>query len=451
MLDLEKLLETEASQLPRYTSYPPANHFNSADLIRLNTKLDEAVQCADSLSVYLHIPFCDRLCWFCGCHTKHTLSYKPVASYVDVLVKDIVRYAGRKAKPSHITKLHLGGGSPSLLKKPELDKIREALDMAFNLDANTEISVELDPSDLRPDSIQNLIEFGLTRASIGVQDFDPEIQVAINRPQSYEITRDVVEQLRKAGVKSVNIDALYGLPGQTTEKLQNTVTKVLSLAPDRISLFGYAHVPWVKPHQKMIDETTLPGQRQRLHDAQLAASMIVDAGYESIGIDHFAKPDDSLARASRDGKLHRNFQGYTDDDAEVLLGFGPSSISSFPDGFAQNQVATGNYTAAVTSGQSTVARGLVLSEVDKLNGWIIERLICDFAVSRVELECRFADAGREAWAKATTLATTVHPDLCQISAERFEMLPEARPLVRLIASKFDTWLQASAFQYSKAV
>ncbi len=451
MLDLEKLLETEAAQLPRYTSYPPANHFNAEDLGPLNVRLQAALVKADSLSVYLHIPFCDRLCWFCGCHTKHTLSYAPVANYIDVLVKEIERHAGLRHVPSHVSKLHLGGGSPSLLKRPELDKIRGALDKAFRIDGATEISIELDPSDLGPDSIRNLMEFGMTRASIGVQDFDPEIQIAINRPQSFELTRNVVEQLRAGGVKSLNIDALYGLPGQTSQKLANSVEKVLSLKPDRISLFGYAHVPWVKPHQKMIDESTLPGQQQRLHDAGLAASLITVAGYDAIGIDHFAKPEDSLAMAARAGNLKRNFQGYTDDNANVLLGFGPSSISSFPDGFAQNHVATGLYTAAITAGQSPLARGLSLSEADKLNGWMIERLMCDFGFSREALERRFGEMGRKAWAKAVALAGGECADLCQIREDRFEMVLAARPLVRLVASKFDTWLEVSAFQYSKAV
>jgi oxygen-independent coproporphyrinogen-3 oxidase len=451
MLDLEKLLLNEAAQLPRYTSYPPANHFNSNDLGALNSALQSAVASADSLSLYLHIPFCDRLCWFCGCHTKHTLSYTPVANYVDVLVKEIARYQQQGARSTRVTKIHLGGGSPSLLKKPELDKIRHALNRAFLIDEKTEISVELDPSDLGADSIMNLIEFGLTRASIGVQDFDPEIQVAINRPQSFELTSSVVGQLRAAGVKSINIDALYGLPGQTSEKLVATVEKLLSLNPDRISLFGYAHVPWVKPHQKMIDEKTLPGQAQRLHDASLASSMIRSAGYDAIGIDHFAKPDDNLAKAARNGKLKRNFQGYTDDDSQVLLGFGPSSISGFPGGFAQNQVATGLYTAAITGGLSPVARGLLLLQEDKLNGWIIERLMCDFSFSKAELEQHFGEEGQKAWTKAKSLAEMSSANLCRITEGRFEMIEEARPLVRLVASKFDTWLQASAFQYSKAV
>jgi oxygen-independent coproporphyrinogen-3 oxidase len=451
MLDLDRLLQNEAAQLPRYTSYPPANHFHSNDLPGLNAALQRAVDQADSLSLYLHIPFCDRLCWFCGCHTKHTLSYAPIANYVDVLVKEITRHAKSERAPKRVTRIHLGGGSPSLLKKPELDKIRRALKSVFAIDGDTEISIELDPSDLGADSISHLINFGMSRASIGVQDFDAEIQKAINRPQSFEVTAGVVEQLRGAGIQSINIDALYGLPGQTSEKLAVTVEKVLSLQPDRISLFGYAHVPWVKPHQKMIDEKTLPRQKQRLHDANLASEMIKAAGYQAIGIDHFAKPDDNLAKMARSGKLQRNFQGYTDDEAEVLLGFGPSSISSFAGGFAQNQVATGLYTAAITAGLSPVARGLLLSDDDRLNGWIIERLMCDSAFSKMQLEQRFGASGCEAWEKAVALADTSCAELCRISGDRFEMIEEARPLVRLVASKFDTWLKASSFQYSKAV
>ncbi len=451
MLDLEKLLETEAAQLPRYTSYPPANHFHNRELPLLKARLDAAISHSKNLSLYIHVPFCDRLCWFCGCHTKHTLSYAPVANYVDVLVKEIGLHRSTKSEHQRVSRLHLGGGSPSLLKKPELDKIKTALHEAFTFDEKTEISIELDPSDLMLESIPNLLDFGLTRASIGVQDFDPEIQVAINRPQSFGMTRNVVEQLRQAGVRSVNIDALYGLPGQTPEKLRDTVGKVLQLSPDRISLFGYAHVPWVKPHQRLIDESKLPDLQQRLSDAQMAADMIVSAGYDAIGIDHFAKPEDSLAKVAKAGRLRRNFQGYTDDEADVLLGFGPSSISSFVGGFAQNQVATGLYTAAVTAGQPAIARGLLLSDLDIINGWIIERLMCDFGMSKFELVSRFGEAGRKAWAKAENLAGTVLPDLCRIDGNRFEIIVEARPLVRLVASKFDTWLEASAFQYSKAV
>ena len=451
MTKIEKILLEQAQYFPRYTSYPPANHFKVGEGLKLAEKLCEAARKVDEVSIYIHIPYCDRLCWFCGCHTKHTLSYDPIAQYVQILVKEIELLARKIGSSKRIKKLHLGGGSSSLLKIVELNDIRGALDHFGGIDQSTEISIEIDPTNVNADMITNLKSFGLTRASIGVQDFDPVVQAAINRLQSFERTREVVEQLREAGVSSLNIDALYGLPLQTPARLQNSIAKVLSLKPDRIALFGYAHVPWLKLHQKLIREECLPSQRERLQVSTQAAGSIMGTGYDPIGIDHFAKPHDTLAVASRKGKLRRNFQGYTDDDCDVMIGFGPSSISRFPAGYVQNEIATGRYNAAISDGGFAFTKGLELSNDDIIRGWIIERLMCDFTFSKADLILKFGTNADFYWDEAVVIAAGDRDGLCCVEVDKFTLKPDMKPLVRIVAAKFDRWVDNKKFQYSKAV
>ena len=354
---LDDVIASLPAGLPRYTSYPPANHFQPKLGAELGEAFVAAVDGADAVSAYVHIPYCDRLCWFCGCHTKQTLRYDPIRSYVATLAKEIDQWGKRLQSHPRLSRLHLGGGSPSLLKAPELVALRAALEAVFKFDGDTEVSVEIDPSDIQHGQIESLMNFGMTRASIGVQDFDPVVQAAINRPQSFDITKNVVDALRGARVKSINIDALYGLPLQTVERLMRTVRQVIDLAPDRIALFGYAHVPWLKAHQNLIKTDDLPATRKRFEHARMASDAFVRAGYEAIGIDHFARPHDVLALAGHAGKLRRNFQGYTDDTADVLLPLGPSSIGKFPGGYAQNEISLDSLWLSV---------GLAVSRVDTI-------------------------------------------------------------------------------------
>jgi oxygen-independent coproporphyrinogen-3 oxidase len=450
-LDVERILAQQGAGLPRYTSYPPANHFKPGHGMALLPAMVEAVRKARAISLYIHIPYCDRMCWFCGCHTKQTLRYEPVATYVKTLCEEIRIWGGLLGVKPKVGNLHFGGGSPSLLRDAELQLLRAALDGAFDFGRQPEISFEIDPSDVSGGDVGRFAHFGMTRASIGVQDFDPLVQAAINRPQSFELTRDVVEALRATGVHSINIDALYGLPLQTTSRLRNTVEKVLSLSPDRIALFGYAHVPWMKTHQRMIDEKLLPDPTERFEQAQMAALMIIGAGYEAIGIDHFARPSDSLAKAARDGRLHRNFQGYTDDETAVRLGFGPSSIGSFDGGFVQNEVATGLYTSQINKGELALAKGLALSKEDKLYADIIEQLMCNFGISFAALKTRHGAAAAGAIALARHVAETDPDGLCKASKDDFRMSSEAKPLVRIVAARFDQWLASAPKQYSKVI
>jgi oxygen-independent coproporphyrinogen-3 oxidase len=410
-----------------------------------------SAEAADAISVYVHVPYCDRLCWFCGCHTKQTLSYEPVRAYTRKLIRELDLFGERMSGRPKLSRLHLGGGSPSLLRAEELERLRQAVDRTFNVARQAEISVEIDPSDLNRDGFEPLINFGLNRASIGVQDFDPAVQRAINRPQSFELTRDVVNELRRRGVGCINIDALYGLPHQSLERLTATIGKIVSLQPDRIALFGYAHLPSMKPHQRMIPAEFLPGREERLAHSQSAARQIIAAGYVPVGIDHFARPSDSLAKASQAGTLRRNFQGYTDDACDVLLGLGTSSISQFNGGYIQNHAATGLYSASIENGHFAHDRGFALSPADQMRGWIIERLMCNFGFRREELLSRFGGDGSALWDEAAAMAHGRYSGMVDFADDAFLVQQHARPLVRYVASGFDTYLNVNEFRYSMAI
>lgn len=436
--------------VPRYTSYPTAPHFHS-DLTERHVKTWIAqLSTGDAISLYVHVPFCDKLCWFCACHTKHTRHYQPVAAFLVALHEEIRQVASLLPAGVRVAALHFGGGSPTMLNPDDFVRLVGMLRSSFYMDRQLELSVEIDPNDMNASKLDALATAGLTRASLGVQDFDPKVQAAINRLQSFELTRSVVEGLRSRGASSINLDLLYGLPHQTEETVANSVRLALSLRPERIALFGYAHVPWFKKHQQMIDKAWLPGAGQRLAQARTAASIICAAGYQAIGIDHFALPGDGLAVAAREGRLRRNFQGYTDDACETLIGLGPSSISRFRQGYAQNLVATGAYSDAVLSGALPIARGIELRREDIATSWLIERLMCDFEFSSDELMRRFGAAGRALRDRAVSLASS-EPEKLASDEPRFIVPAPYRPLVRTVAARFDSYLSAGTDRHSRAV
>ena len=325
--------------VPRYTSYPTAPHFHSGVSDEQYGRWLRELPGSATISLYLHLPFCDRLCWFCGCHTKQTNRYSPIVAYLEALTVEI-RTVGASLGDRPVTAVHWGGGSPSLLSVEDIASTAKQLRQTFAFANQVEFSVELDPNDMTDEKYGAWADAGLSRASIGVQDFDPEVQVAINRIQTYEQTRHVVESIRTVGVRSVNIDMLYGLPYQTVEGAADTARQVASLHPERVALFGYAHVPWMKKHQGMIDEKTLPDATERYRQCEAATEVLVAQGYERVGFDHFALPHDKLAIASRTGALRRNFQGYTVDPHDALIGLGASAIGRLPQGYVQNVVST---------------------------------------------------------------------------------------------------------------
>lgn len=449
-LTTAQLVDRYSAPVPRYTSYPTAPHFHAGVDAQTYGQWLAALPQDATLSLYLHIPYCDRLCWFCGCHTKHTLRYEPVADYLLALYAEIDWVAERLDGRGLVTAIHLGGGSPTLLTPDDLIALKARLAARFTIAPGAEISIEIDPNDIDDGRYDAMAAFGLTRASIGVQDFDPVVQKAINRLQSFEQTAGVVEAMRARGVHSVNLDLLYGLPHQNEAGLARTVEQALSLSPDRTALFGYAHVPWMKPHQKMIHDAALPGRHARFAQAQLAALMLVDDGMMPIGFDHFAKPSDSLAIAARNGRLRRNFQGYTDDAADALIGFGASAIGQLPQGYVQNITATGEYRKAVLAGQGATARGVPVTADDRLRRHLIETLLCRFALGPADLVAH-GKAGRALYEQALGMALADRDGLLEVVGDEVAVTPTGRPFVRAIAARFDAYLDLGAARHSLAV
>ncbi|TPJ38884.1 oxygen-independent coproporphyrinogen III oxidase [Mesorhizobium sp. B2-5-13] len=436
--------------VPRYTSYPTAPHFHAGIDDMVVRGWLQTIGAGDEISLYLHIPYCDKLCWFCACHTKQTRHYAPVASFLRSLHSEIETVAELLSGKGRVRAVHFGGGSPTMLTPDDLVALGRRLRAEFEFLADATVSVEIEPNDVDEARLDALAQIGMTRASLGVQDFDPRVQKAINREQSFLQTKQVVDGVRSRGTKSVNLDLLYGLPHQTLQSIATTVEQALTLAPDRVALFGYAHVPWFKKHQTMIDEVWLPDPAQRLGQSQLAAEMIETAGYQAVGLDHFAKPGDSLAIAAATGKLRRNFQGYTEDQCETLIGFGPSSISRYKQGYAQNIVATGEYEKVVDGRRLATAHGVRLSLDDQARAWIIERLMCDFSFPAIELVECFGDVGQGLLLQASRLGNA-GSRLLELKGDHFVVPIECRPLVRTIAAKFDKYLQAGTARHSVAV
>lgn len=436
--------------VPRYTSYPTAPHFHPGVGQETYYTWLHAMPADAQVSLYLHLPFCDRLCWFCGCHTKQVNRYDPVTTYLDALQHEI-KTIGAQLDGRKVTAIHWGGGSPSLLRPDDIALIAASLADAFTLGDELDVSVEFDPNDMAEDRYAAWAAAGLTRASIGVQDFDPKVQAAINRIQTFEQTRTVVESLRTVGIGSINIDMLYGLPHQTIAGAAETARQVASLAPDRIALFGYAHVPWMKKHQTMIDEAHLAGARERFQQSEAAAAVLVDAGYQRIGFDHFALPGDSLAQASTSGRLHRNFQGYTADNHDAIIGLGASAIGRLPQGYVQNVVSTHEYQRRAMAGLSPVDKGIAFTPDDLLRGYAIERLLCDFRLDFADLRSRFPKAAEGVIEEAVAIAMGDEHALVSLMPGSIEITPAGRPFVRTIAAKLDAYLDAGAARYSKAV
>jgi oxygen-independent coproporphyrinogen-3 oxidase len=444
------LLDKYAGPVPRYTSYPTAPHFDAGVASgEYGLWLDELAP-GTRVSLYVHIPFCDRLCWFCACHTRHTLRYEPIAAYLGSLRREIEMVASL-LRQARVAALHLGGGSPTMLRPEDMVGLAGHLRDCFAFETDAEISVEMDPNDLDDGRYDALADIGMTRASLGVQDFDPVVQAAINRLQTFEQTKSVVDAVRARGVRSVNCDLLYGLPFQTLATLERTVCDIVSLDPDRIALFGYAHVPWMKRHQRMIAGDSLPGVHQRFLQMSHAAALLRQAGYVPIGIDHFARPHDRLAVASRQGRLHRNFQGYTADDAPVLIGLGASAIGRLPQGYVQNIPATGEYRRMADAGGLAAVRGFALKPEDRLRAHVIERLMCDFRFSFADLVERFGARAETVVAEARSIAAADGDGLCGIDADGFFVTEAGRPFCRSVASFFDAYLGAGRGRHSIAV
>jgi oxygen-independent coproporphyrinogen-3 oxidase len=446
-----EIILRHSAPVPRYTSYPTAPHFDGRIGERDYVRWLESLGPATSLSLYLHIPFCDTLCWFCGCHTKMTRRHAPVSRYIQALDAEIATVAAHVGSGAEVSAVHWGGGSPTLLAPHEMAGLAAALRDRFNFAGNAEFAVEIDPRGFDIDRARALAEAGLSRASIGVQDFDLRVQRAINRIQSVDETRAVVEMLRGLGVTSINMDLMYGLPHQTLDTIAATIEAVLALAPERIAVFGYAHVPWMKRHQTMIDDDALPSTLDRFAQAAFVAARLVDAGYVAIGLDHFARPDDPLAAVARDGRMRRNFQGYTADDAAALIGLGASAIGHLPQGYVQNEVATAVYEQRIAQTGLAIAKGIALDDDDRLRARVIERLMCDMEFSSAALMEEFGDRARPVIAEARLAVANDTDGLLEPTPDGFRLTEDGRPFVRTVCSWFDAYLGQGAARHSAAV
>jgi oxygen-independent coproporphyrinogen III oxidase len=437
------------ARVPRYTSYPTAPHFGTEVGQAQFTSWIEALPEHSAVSLYIHVPFCRRLCWFCACRTQGTTSDEPVVAYVETLKAEIALLRRHLPKGITLSRLHWGGGTPTLLSADLMRGLADAIFDVAPMAADGEFSVEIDPNEIDDARLDALAASGMNRASIGVQDFDPLIQKAIGREQSYQLTRDVAERIRARGITSLNADILYGLPFQTGPRISDSVQKLLTLSPDRVALYGYAHVPWMSRRQQMIPSDAMPTPQERLSLFETARQLFLWDGYVEVGIDHFAKPEDGMAKALKAGTLRRNFQGYTDDTASALIGLGASSISRFPQGFAQNASATAAHTKAIRAGQFSTHKGHRFAGEDLLRARIIEALMCDFFVARDEL-LRDFDVTPARIDALFQHAAAEFGEMVKISDEGFLIPERARPLTRMIARAFDAYDHAKA-QHSSAV
>ncbi len=446
------LAEKYDLRVPRYTSYPTAPHFGPAvDAARYGQWLEQLPPDA-ALSLYLHVAYCAEMCWFCGCHTKITRQYAPVADYMECLWREIDMVANRLPGRMRARHVHFGGGSPTILRPDDFVATIARLRQRFLIAEEAEIAVELDPRTADEAYVQAMAGAGVTRASIGVQDFNPKVQEAINRIQPYDVTARVIAWLRQYGVPEINMDLVYGLPFQTTESLMETVDLAVGFAPKRIALFGYAHVPWMKKHQRLIPEEALPDLAERWRQYEHAQHRLVSVhGYVQVGLDHFARPDDAMAVALAEKRLHRNFQGYTTDEAPILLGFGASGIGSLPQGYVANEGSIHAYKDTIRAGRLAVVRGVGISDDDRLRRALIERLMCDLSLD-VEAVCaRFGVDAAHFDADLDRLAPMQADGLLRREGRVLHITDEGRPLVRAACAVFDRYLKMGEARHSKAV
>ena len=437
--------------VPRYTSYPTAAQFHAGVGAVAYRQWLAAVEPAEPISLYLHIPYCQRLCRYCGCHMRVARRYEQVQAYVEPLAAEIDLVAATLPGRLKVGHIHWGGGTPTILSPKDFLGLQDRLRARFDVVEAVEIAVECDPRVLGAPLIAALAGAGVTRASLGVQDFDSEVQRAIDRWQPYEMTLGAMEGLRRAGIRQISLDLMYGLPRQTVESLLATIDRAAGLNPDRLALFGYAHVPWMKPHQRLIPEAELPGGQARFAQAAAAAERLQELGYVWIGLDHFARPEDPMAIAAAEGRLHRNFQGYTTDPSTTLLGFGASAIGALDQGYVQNEVDIRAWREAIGSGSLATRRGVALDEDDRLRRFVIDRLMCDLEVDLEATARRFGRDKRCFDAEWSEIRRLADEGMAEIDGGRLRLTRAGRPWMRLVACVFDRYFAASAGRHAKAV
>jgi len=435
---------------PRYTSYPTALQFREdADAARL---IDAARAEAGGLSLYFHLPFCESLCWFCGCNKVITTDTSRADIYLDALEREIALFPGDGLRERRVVQLHFGGGTPNFLSPAQIARLGAVLRQHFVFADDAECSVELDPRPLTRDHVRAFRDIGMRRASFGIQDVNPEVQKAVHRVQPEECNERAFAWLRAEGFESVNVDLIYGLPGQTPETYAETLRRVLAYDPDRFAVFSYAHVPWMVPSQKILERAQLPDPGDKLAMLKLVIETLTASGYAFIGMDHFAKPGDELVRALETRTLQRNFQGYSTRGGVEIRGFGVSSISQTARTYRQNHKTLEKYYAFLAEGRLPVERGLELTDDDLLHRHVIMRLMCDFSLEFAPVEAEFGIRFTEKFAPNLARLDEFVPDrLVERDDHAIRVTEAGRLFIRNIAMCFDAYTAAAEGRHSKTI
>ncbi|MBI4784548.1 MAG: oxygen-independent coproporphyrinogen III oxidase [Oscillatoriophycideae cyanobacterium NC_groundwater_1537_Pr4_S-0.65um_50_18] len=453
-----QLLQKYDQPVPRYTSYPPATELTSDfETVDFRAALAISNYKKTPLSLYCHIPFCDTVCYFCGCNTVITQRKEMAEPYLAYLMRHIQQMAQLIDSDRVVHQLHWGGGTPNYLSLSQIETLWAAIHQQFHFDPNAEISIEVNPKSLDQHYLLSLKNLGFNRISFGIQDFNLKVQEAVNRVQPESMLFDVMQWSREAGFESVNVDLIYGLPFQTLDTFRDTIRKTIQLNPDRIAVFNFAYVPWLKPIQRRIPQDALPSADEKLKILQMAIEELTQHGYQYIGMDHFAKPDDELSIAQREGQLHRNFQGYTTKPESDLIGFGVTSISMLNDVYVQNYKRLKDFYRAIDAGELPIERGVTLDQDDIIRRTVIMELMCQFQLSPDDIEEKYHlgfDLDFEMYfAQEKFQLRRLEADgLIRLSANHVEVTPSGRLLIRNIASAFDTYLrQKKTSSFSRAV
>lgn len=440
---------------PRYTSYPPATKFTDAvSWNQLSERIEANNRSARDLSIYFHIPFCETLCWFCGCTTVITLNHDKGSQYIEYLGREVARLAPMLNPDRKVVQLHFGGGSPTFLRPNEIRRLGEIIHQHFKFSPDIEASVEVDPRRLTRDHLVALREVGFNRASMGVQDFNPKVQEAIHRIQPREMTQQAMDWMRELGYGSINLDLIYGLPNQTRETFNETLNTVLEMKPDRLAVFSYAHVPWIKPAQKILQEKVLPTPESKLEVLKLVIERLTaNNQYVYIGMDHFAKPTDELAIAQKNKQLQRNFQGYSTRAGSDIYSFGMSAISQIPDAYWQNEKELPKYQEAVDAARVPLQRAYFVTEEDNIRRETIMRVMCDLSLDFAAMSKKLDINFEQHFAKElATLAPFEADGLVKRSATGLEVTDAGRLFIRNIAMSFDNTLApVSERKHSKTI
>jgi len=442
---------------PRYTSYPTAPQFS--EKFTQKDFLDEVLttnnnENPSNLSLYFHLPYCDTLCYFCGCNMLITRNRERIREYIKYVQKEIDLVRQYLSPQRKVSQLHWGGGTPTHLDPDEINLLASYINDSFAFDESPENSCEIDPRELTKSHLEALINNGFNRISMGVQDFNEKVQKAVNRIQPEDITRQTVDWVRELGYKSINLDLIYGLPFQTVESFVNTVEKIIDISPDRIAVFNYAHVPWLKKHMALINPEDIPAPEVKLEIMKITMEMLSAAGYELIGMDHFAKPDDELSIALREKKLYRNFQGYSTNAGADLYGFGITSIGQLENIYAQNYKTEKEYYKALDDGIIPVAKGYKLNVDDQIRREVIMRLMCDFELNFNQIEERFKIKFNNYFNNATSnLKEMENDDLLVLSSDGIKVKDMGKLLIRNIAINYDGYIERKedTAKYSKTV